>query len=149
ARADVERTRHGVAEPCGAAPGRGYRLDHGLDVVDLVAVEGRRSRRVVAGAVDAHLAHAALRRGGDDVAVVALALSHEGGEERHRAAEGAGDALREARCVSYLALEAAGGAMRDTHARVEQAQVVVDLGGRARRRHGRAARELLLEGDGR
>jgi hypothetical protein len=83
--------------------------------------------------------------------VLALAPEHHGRE--HVGAPAPCPRLHDlvGHLVGRLALDHAPalGAVRGAHARVQQAQVVVDLGDGAHRGAGVAARRLLVDGDGR
>ncbi len=123
-------------------------VHHGLDAVLAFRVELRRGVDLADAAIDAHT-HEALRlQLLEHLGVLALAVRDHRSEQQRGAALGQLQHL-----VHHLAdrlrreLDAMLGAARDAGARIQQAQVVVDLGdgadGRARVVRGR----LLLDGD--
>ncbi len=147
-RAQLERAGDGLLEAGAAAASRRHASHERLHVVDLEAVDARRLRRVVEGAVDPDLGDALLRHRGDRVEVEALAPPDEGREDGQVAGrEVLADARGEGGRVDHLAGQAALRAVDRAEAGPEEAQVVVDLARGADGRQRRAARELLLEGD--
>src|SRR5262249_6953242 len=81
--------------------------------------------------------------------VFAFAAAHDGGQDHDavfgRELEGLLDDLLDSLLRDLVAAD---GAVRDTYGRVEQAQVIVDLGDGANRRAGAAAGGFLLDRDG-
>ena len=125
-------------------------VDHGLDAVLAPCVELRRRIELDHASVDARAHEAPRLQVAQHGVVRALAVLHQRREHHHRRAF-----AEPQRLVDHLAhglrLErgAVLGAVRHAGARVEQAQVVVDLGDRAHRRTRIVRGRLLLDGDGR
>ena len=124
-------------------------VDEHLDGVLLVLVELGRLGQLVELAVDVGAHEAFLAQLGELALVLALAVAHH--RRQHREARALGQ-LEDA--VDHLLHGlrgdrlAAAAAVDHADARVEQAQVVVDLGDRADRRSRVARRRLLLDRDG-
>jgi hypothetical protein len=116
--------------------------------VYLEAVDPGGLRRVVEGAVDPHLGDAFPRHRRDRVEVEARAPPDEGREDGQVAGREVSPRAGESGCAHHLARQAALRAVDRAEAGPEEAQVVVDLARGAHGRQRRAARELLLQGDG-
>ena len=124
-------------------------VDHHLDVVADLLVERGRVGELVDLTVDAHAGEALRDVGAHQLDVLALAAAHDRGEHHEPGALGqleqpVDDLLRRLPGDGLAAL----GAVRVADARVQQAQVVVDLGDRAHRRARVAAGRLLVDRHG-
>ena len=125
-------------------------VDHHLDIVLQLLVEGRRLLDLVELAVDLDPLEAALLQLGQLLAVFALAPAHDGGQQIEPGSLGHGhDAVDH--LADGLALDGQAGRRRigDADAGEEQAHIVVDLGHRADGRARVLRGGLLLDGDGR
>ncbi len=145
---ELERLFEAIRQPRLDAVLHRDAVDHHLDVVLVLLVERGRLFDGVDLAVDAHAAEAGLLPLGELLAVFALAPAHDGGEQveprtlgqRHHAVDHVGDGLR-------LNREPGRWRIWHTHARPQQAHVVVDLGDRGDGRARIAAGGLLLDRD--
>ena len=125
-------------------------VDHGVDVVLGLAVEGGDVGDLVERAVHFHAGEAAALQLGQLLAVLALAVAHDGGEQEEAGAFGhGGDSVDHLADGLGLDRLAGGGRVGGADAGPEQAHVVVDLGDRADGAARVAAGGLLLDGDGR
>ena len=125
-----------------------HAVHHHVDeVLDLLVERARLAVQLHDLAIDAHAAEALLLQVGEQLRELALAARHHGSHD---------DGLRIGRegedlvghLVGGLLLDdaAALGAVRHAHAREQEAQVVVDLGGGAHRRARVLRRGLLVDG---
>ena len=147
---ELQRGLEGVGEAGGDVGPHHDAVDHHLDVVLELLVEGRRLGDLVELAVDLHPLEAALHQLGQLLAVLALAAADDRGEQVEARALGQRqhpvDHLRD-----RLALDRQAGRRRvgDADPGEEEPHVVVDLGDRADGGARVAAGGLLLDGDGR
>ena len=123
-------------------------VDHGLDLVLGLAVERGDLGDFIQRAVDLHAGEAAALQFGEFLAVFALAVAHDGGEQQQAGAFGhRHDAVDHLRDGLRLDRQAGGGRIGHADARPQQAHVVVDLGHRADGGAGVFRGGLLLDGD--
>src|SRR5262249_58581399 len=103
--------------------------DHRLNLVQTVAIEVRDLSDPVELAIDAHLMQAALGYGGNNIAVMTLALANERREYDERLfGEIKCDPFRPSSRIGRFPGDGAFGAVGHTERGKQQAKVVVDLG---------------------
>jgi hypothetical protein len=123
-------------------------VDHDLDRVALVLVEGGRLGQVVLDPVDADTDEALLARSVEDAVALGLAVLDERAEDEQARPLGLGQHLvHDLAHRLPLDLAPAVRAVRVSDAREQEAQVVVDLGHGPDRRPRVAAGALLVDGD--
>ena len=145
----AQRQFDGIREATGLGTARNQAVDHCLKGVPTVLIQldlpvKRNDLAIDPGADEAIPLH-----GLEDFAVLALAPLDVGSEEHESLPFGKGLELVADR-LGALPLNglAASRAMGNAHMRIEQAQIIVDLGGGGHRGARVAARRTLLDGDG-
>ncbi len=144
----LHRGLDGLGQPLAAAFAHLDAVHHQLDVVHLVAVEPGAAREVEHLAIGAGPQEALAQQLLEELAVVALAAAHERRQDEHLlAGVGLGHQLHD--LLVGVAYHGLAGDVRVGigHARIEQAQQVVDLRHRAHGAARVAADRLLLDGD--
>ena len=136
-----------VGQPLADALADDEAIDNDLDVVLEALVESRRSVEALDGAVDAHPVEAAAAQLTEELGVLALAAPHHGGEHLEAGALGQGADLVDDLLGGLGGDDRiADGAVLDACPRVQQTQVVVNLGHCAHRGAGVARGGLLVDG---